>query len=233
MYKQKNPLKQIQGAKSKAVGAAFEAIIDTTCSYYKNKGTAYIEKTPEPMQPIKNLGGGKFIAFFRKNAQADYKGTLMGGRSIQFEAKHTAHDRIQQNAVTDAQAECLDCTEAMGGRCNVLVSFGFEQFYFVPWAVWKSMKQLFGRKYATREDLSEWEIKVNRNAVLDFLKIDVTGKSVGEIRTAIAQSLKDDTPRKPIAKTANGSGACPKCGEIITGKRSFCEWCGQAVCWND
>lgn len=168
MYKQKNPLKQIQGTKSKAAGAAFEDTINVACSYYRDKGIAYIEKTPEPMQPVQNLGNGKFIAFFRKSAQADYKGTLLGGQSIQFEAKHTDHDRIQQSAVTQAQAECLNRTAAMGGKCYILVSFGFEKFYFIPWAVWCSMKQLFGRKYATTADLQEWEISKNRT-VLEFL----------------------------------------------------------------
>ena len=173
MYRQeKDPRKQLIGARSRAAGNIFEDIINAACEYYDEKGVAYIEKTPEPMQPTRDVGNGRFIAYFKKRAQADYKGTLAGGRSIQFEAKHTDHDRILQSVVTEDQAACLDKTEAMGGVCGVIVSFLHQEFFFVPWDVWKNMKQHFGRKYATPKDLMKWKVSRNGQWVLDFLRKD-------------------------------------------------------------
>ena len=99
--------RQYQGSISRANGLHFEEIIDAGCNYYRVKGAADIEKTPEPMRPIKDMGGGKFLAVYTKAAQADYKGLLAGGRAINFEAKHTDTGRMEQSRVTEDQAERL------------------------------------------------------------------------------------------------------------------------------
>ena len=67
-----------------------------------------MEKTPEPMHPTKNLGGGKFISYYEKPAQPDYKGVIRGGRAVAFEAKYTTTGRMEQDRVTSEQAERLD-----------------------------------------------------------------------------------------------------------------------------
>ena len=74
------------GAVSRAQGAQFEKSIADACDLYREKGMADIEKTPEPMHPIKRLAGGRFVAIFEKQAQPDYKGTLAGGQAVMFEA---------------------------------------------------------------------------------------------------------------------------------------------------
>ena len=96
-----------QGAVSRAQGAQFEQAIAGACDLYREKGMADIEKTPEPMRPIKRLAEGRFVAIFEKQAQPDYKGTLAGGQAVMFEAKSTATDRITQDRVTEDQAERL------------------------------------------------------------------------------------------------------------------------------
>lgn len=93
MVRNKDPKRQWQGAVSKARGRQFEEQIDAAFEYYRNQGSAIIEKTPEPMRPIKNLGAGKFIAFFERKAQPDYKGVIKGGQAVIFEAKFTSADR--------------------------------------------------------------------------------------------------------------------------------------------
>ena len=86
----KDPVKQYKGAISKAQGKHFEDYIDLALRYYEQKGEAAIEKTPEPMRPTRDLGNGKFIAYYEKHAQADYKGTLKGGRTVLFDAARGA-----------------------------------------------------------------------------------------------------------------------------------------------
>lgn len=159
------------GARSRAEGAGFEAIISSACDYYRAIGRADIEKTPEPMKP---LGGadraGRFLACYTKQAQPDYKGILKGGRAINFEAKHTDSDRMTADRVSDAQALRLSRTESLGGVAFVLCSFYGRDFYRVPWPVWRDMKRLFGRKYITPADLAEYRIRVAAPGVLLFLE---------------------------------------------------------------
>lgn len=40
-------------------------------------------------------------------------------------------------------------------------------------------------------------------------------------------------PERPIAVVKNRSGACPRCGNIVTRRdRNWnCRWCGQAIDW--
>lgn len=134
-------------------------------------GLADIEKTPEPMRPIGSPDrAGRFLACYTKQAQPDYKGILKGGRAINFEAKHTDSDRLTFDRVLTAQALRLSRTEALGGVAFVLCSFSGRAFYRVPWAVWKDMKRLFGRKYITPADLAEYRVPFAAPGVLLFLE---------------------------------------------------------------
>ena len=112
--------RRYQGKVSKAQGDFFEKLIEAGCDYYRLKGIADIEKTPEPMQPIKDLGDGKFIAHYTKTAQADFKGFLQGGRAVNFEAKYTDTGRMSQDRVTEDQAERLERAYQYGAWAFVL-----------------------------------------------------------------------------------------------------------------
>lgn len=149
----------ITGRRNKAAGEYWEKMIEATCEYYSQQGIAEIAKTPEPMKPIQSLGRGKFIAIFEKMAQPDYKGTLKGGSAIVFEAKHTDADRLKQNAVTEEQAKRLDRHSELGAECFVIISFGFERYFKVPWEAFRNMKTRYGRKYITPDDVKEYEFK--------------------------------------------------------------------------
>lgn len=94
---EKHMMAQIRGKQARVAGGYFENIISASCDYYLSRGLAKIEKTPEPMKPLgaKNRKG-QFLACYTKQAQPDYGGTLKGGRSIYFEAKHTDDERIEQ-----------------------------------------------------------------------------------------------------------------------------------------
>lgn len=162
--------RQHQGSISRANGLHFEEIIDAGCNYYRVKGAADIEKTPEPMRAIKDMGGGKFLAVYTKAAQADYKGLLAGGRAINFEAKHTDTGRMEQSRVTEDQAERLQRCAALGGIAFVLCSFGPMDFFRVPWNVWQNMKGRFGHKYITPQEVETFRVRFGGPGVLLFLE---------------------------------------------------------------
>ena len=69
-----------------------------------------------------------------------------------------------------AQALRLSRTEALGGIAFVLCSFSGRAFYRVPWAVWKDMKGLFGRKYITTADVEIYRVPFAAPGVLLFLE---------------------------------------------------------------
>lgn len=156
------------GKRNKAAGELWENIISVSCDYYSNIGEAEIEKTPEPMRPIRRLNGGQFVAVFTKSAQPDYKGTLKNGHSIVFEAKHTDTDRIRKEVISPEQEKRLNNHLSLGAECFVLISFGFVKFFKVPWEWFRDMKLYHGRKYVTPDDLKKFEVKYN-GRILSFL----------------------------------------------------------------
>ena len=153
-------MSRIGGAKAPRNGETFEELIERACARYDRAGIAYIEKTPEPTKPIRALKAGQFVTVFTKQAQPDYKGTLAGGRAVVFEAKHTASGRIEQSRVTPEQSAALDKHHALGAACFVLVSFSFDAFYRIPWAVWRAMPETFGKKSVNESDLKTYRVDI-------------------------------------------------------------------------
>lgn len=148
------------GRRSRAAGEFWENMLEATCRHYRLAGTAEIEKTPEPMKPLSRPNSkGQFLACFTKQAQPDYKGTLAGGRSIVFEAKHTDSDRMKRDVISEEQEKRLERHAALGADCFVMVSFGFQRFFKIPWEVFRDMKEHYGRKYITPEDVRDYEVR--------------------------------------------------------------------------
>ena len=153
-----------QGKINKAQGELFEQLIDAACLHYWSNKEAQIDKTPEPFRVTRPLGNGKFEGFYQKEAQPDYKGTLKGGRSVVFEAKHTSSDRIMQDAVKLHQAQHLESSSELGAVCFVLVSLG-GGFYRVPWEDWKNLKELYGHKYLNQQEIEKYKVPYKRGIV--------------------------------------------------------------------
>ena len=147
----KDPMKQYQGAVSRAQGKHFEEYIDLSLRYYEQRGEAVVEKTPEPMRPTKDLGNGKFIAYYEKAA------------------KYTHSAQMEQSRVTREQAARLDDHLAAGAMCFVVAGFGNGDVFRIPWEVWRDMKTHFGHKYATPEELEAYKVPLGRNGVLLLL----------------------------------------------------------------
>lgn len=159
----------LQGKRNRAAGQHFEELIEAACRHYRVKEIAEIDKTPEPFKVERHIGQGKFIGHYEKQAQPDFKGSICGGGSIVFEAKHTDTDRLAQSVVSDEQVRALNRHSKMGAHCFVIISFGFRLFYKIPWEQFQNMKELYGRKYIMPEDIKECRIKY-AGGVLEFLE---------------------------------------------------------------
>lgn len=176
---EKHMMAQIRGKQARVAGGYFENIISASCDYYLSRGLAKIEKTPEPMKPLgaKNRKG-QFLACYTKQAQPDYGGTLKGGRSIYFEAKHTDDERIEQRRLTQEQQDDLEAHHKLGAIAFVLVSVSLTDFYRVPWPVWRDMAEIYGRKYMTHAELSRYEVPATAGFIkfLHGIESEVLGK---------------------------------------------------------
>jgi recombination protein U len=161
--------RHVQGAKARTQGKAFEDRLTVSLEWYTAKGYASIEKTPEPMKVLRNMGRGQFLACFEKKAQPDFTGTIRGGRSIMFEAKYTTSDRLEQSRVLPGQADYLSRHLVLGARCYVIAGFATGNVYRIPWEVWQDMKQRFGRKYVREADLEIYRVE-QKDGRLQLLK---------------------------------------------------------------
>lgn len=161
---------RLKGLRSKSTGALFEEKIIFAELHYRNNGYCFIQKTPEPMHVLSPIKGrpGHFEACFEKQAQPDFRGILCDGSTILFDAKHTDTDRITRQVVTAEQEKCLDVHEKFGAHCFIIVSIRFENYYRVPWNIFRDMKEHFGHKYMNEAELAPYQIK-NTNGILRFL----------------------------------------------------------------
>ena len=199
--------RKIAGARSRISGEIFENQIERSLSWHFERGLLKAEKTPEPMKPIRPMGRpGQFLAHYEKKAQVDFCGTMYGGRSVRFEAKQTDSDRFERKRLTDEQMNDLRDHQKLGALCFVLLCFGYDHFYRVPWDDWENMKKIYGRQYVTERDLEKFRIPVTYG-VLKILHgiINVNEKDVDlsspDICVACGQYAGE------------GSHICPDCRE--------------------
>jgi len=164
-----DPQRQIIGRKNKASGEIFEKWISDACTFYLKQSIAHIEKTPEPFHITGKERNGTVRGYYEKKGQPDFKGILCDGTGIMFEAKHTEQGKILQSVVSDTQWRNLDIYESFGAHCYVMVSMGLRRFYRVPWSIWKRMKELFGHKHMTADELEPYRLQ-EKNCTILFLE---------------------------------------------------------------
>lgn len=168
MNEQANPKRKIAGYNSRLTGAIFEKMVDSSLRWYAQNELAFVQKTPEPMKPIRTLGNGRFVACYTKQGQPDYKGTRRGGQAIVFDAKHTDNDKIEQSRVAEEQWEELERHHRLGAEAFILVSFGLKDIYKVPWTDWRDMKQQTGKKHLKQSEMEKYRVNIE-NMVMKFL----------------------------------------------------------------
>ena len=187
--------------KSRAEGKTFEEALERGCSFYLENGTAFIVKVPENRKVVGRTGGrtSMMLCVNDKKSQPDFVGTLKGGRSIAFEAKHTDKGRIDYTKVTDYQREQLRKHQDMGADCYVAVGFSsdydengkkyassfdfngeIEAVFFIPFNVWENMQTLVGHNWFSLNDgrqggiLAPYRVKF-------VLEVDEKGNGTGTV----------------------------------------------------
>lgn len=170
--------KKLTAMKSNAQGHLFEDLIKMACGHYREKGKAIVEKMPEPFRVLKkDRNRGTALVQFTSHAQPDFIGTLRNGKTIIFEAKCTLTDRIKQDVITPTQATALENHFKMGAVVGVCVGIK-DNYYFIPWIVWKDMKNTYGHKYMTEAEVEKYKVRFTGNGVM-FLDLIERGVKYG------------------------------------------------------
>lgn len=156
------------GLKAKRNGSNFERLIEMSCAYYQQMGVAHIQKTPEPFRLLRKQGS-QAIGIYEKKAQPDFTGTLKGGKSIVFEAKHTNGTNMPFDRINDTQERDLAYHSHLGARASIIVSFSMKHFYMVPYADWKELKETIGKKSVNQSDLVDYQLSTEKG-ILNFLE---------------------------------------------------------------
>lgn len=172
-----------RGLQSKRAGEHFENLLAASLGWYRDKGVAFVEKTPEPMRPLRPPNRqGQFLACYIKAGQPDFKGTLTGGRAVVFEAKHTDSDRIEYGRLTQEQIDSLTEHYRLGAAAFIMVSFGLQDFYRVPWEVWRDMKSIYGRKHIKQTELEPYRVQYIAGVLklLEGIELDYNTETEGK-----------------------------------------------------
>lgn len=162
-YVKKDSFPMGHGEKSAYLIARFmeledEEAIRQACLLYASQGRAKVEKTPEPFRVLEKREGGIFVGRFTAHAQPDFQGTLDGGRSIIFEAKYTTTDAMKRDVLTETQMETLERHHRCGALAAVCVGIQ-DRFFFVPWPVWRDMKEAFGHMSVSAAELEDFRVR--------------------------------------------------------------------------
>ena len=170
MYDPQKARQRWQNGVNNAQGHFFEGYIKAACEIYKINERAEVDKTPEPFRVSKKHPDGTFTGRFTAHAQPDFQGTLEGGRSICFEAKYTTTDRMKRNVLTDTQMKALEHHRKLGAVAAVCIGIQ-DTFYFIPWEVWRDMKQHYGRQYVTAADITAYRVRFTGAVLfLDYIR---------------------------------------------------------------
>ena len=143
----KDPLRALQGARSRAQGGQLEERIEASCTRLAEAGRADISKTPEPMRPVSQPNKtGQFRAVYTKKAEPDFKGVMLGGRAVMFEAKSTGTGRLNKDRVLPdllRDIPTMDDIDQLSCASDVLTAF-------------------CGMSYGTKPETDEWRAAVCR-----------------------------------------------------------------------
>ena len=196
---------QYQNKVNNAQGHFFEGAIKAACALYSERERADVDKTPEPFRGIEKGRDGIFKGRFTARAQPDFQGTLAGGRSIVFEAKYTTTDRMKRDVLTKEQQDALERHAARGALAAVCAGIG-DKFFFVPWQMWRDMKQLYGRKYVTAADLEPLRVRFNGAVLFLDYAHDVGGRWISGADCDMEKwRFKDNAKAETAQAEINGS----------------------------
>lgn len=117
-------------------GRSLEELMAHANDYYRSRGMGIVHKIPTEFIPLRDRRGKVAGVKVTHKATVDFIGRWLNA-PLAVEAKNTSSGAIRIDAVQEHQANDLDEwisePDAIG---LVVVSFGYERFFAVPWEFW-------------------------------------------------------------------------------------------------
>lgn len=156
-------------------GMGFEQFIRYANSRYEHEGLAVIAKIPTEFIPLRDRSGSIYSAKVEHKSEVDFIGRYKQ-YPIAIEAKETSTDSIRFDRVEPHQAEFMNKFNSQEGTIGiVLLSFGLNKFYAVPWAFWSMAQKLRNEQNDRNTSIliaafnQEWEIPKKKSVRADEL----------------------------------------------------------------
>lgn len=143
-------------------------MIEQANGLYDLKKFARVTKSNEPITVTRIIKGQIRAGFFASKSDPDYSGTLSGGQSVVFEAKHSSGTNIPFEQVKPHQERELLKHKRLGSKSFILISFHFKRFYKVDIDDWVKLKDEVGKKSLNEKDLEPYEFE-KVNGYVDYL----------------------------------------------------------------
>lgn len=138
-------------------GKSFEELINLQNECYHESLRAMVQKIPTKFIPLRNHAGKIVSVKVEEKSTVDYVGRYKN-RPIAFEAKHCSGDTaFAFSRVELHQAAFLDdwCSDG-NGIGFILVSFGLDRIFLIPWDAYKAAKAGTKGEKHTMCDGSTW-----------------------------------------------------------------------------
>lgn len=119
-------------------GQALEEFLKFANDRYRHKKLAHIEKQPTEFVPIRNRAGKIVDCKVEHKATFDFLGRYKS-YPIAIEAKNSNELSIRWDRIEENQADDMDSFTAEPGTIGlVVVSFGLQRFFVIPWIFWQA-----------------------------------------------------------------------------------------------
>lgn len=112
---------------------------------------------------------------------------------------------MKRDVLTKEQQDALERHAARGALAAVCAGIG-DKFFFVPWQMWRDMKQLYGRKYVTAADLEPLRVRFNGAVLFLDYAHDVGGRWISGADCDMEKwRFKDNAKAETAQAEINGS----------------------------
>lgn len=154
-------------------GSELEEMINMTNELYLSEGIGCIQKIPTPITPVEMSPDKNKItlAYFDKKSTVDYIGVAQGV-ALCFDAKQTNLISMPLKNIHDHQIEFMKEFKKQKGESFFIFYYKkVEKVFLVPLDKYLELEKSSDKKSISYKEFdSKYEIKIERNAYINYLK---------------------------------------------------------------
>ena len=137
---------------------------ETICAVALDAATYAIDKlysyrVPDELREQVQIGTRVLVPFGFGNKRAE--GVVLAFREDtgEYRLKPIVEALDEQPVLTQEQLNSLSEHDRLGAAVFILVSVELQDFYRVPWGVWRDMRKLYGHKHMNKAELEPFRVQ--------------------------------------------------------------------------